>query len=163
MEYERIHELYRKGERMKHLTKGAVIMAMYVALTLLISPIAYGPIQIRLSTGLYALAFHFPWAWPYLGLANGLANLFGGYGTLDVIGGIIAGLGTTYLITKIKYKYLSVLPIAIVPPLVVSTYLHVLTGLPYHLMFAYIFIGQIITAYTVGLLIVKSKVLEKLD
>ena len=69
----------------------AVVAALYAALTVLLAPISYGPIQFRVSEALTALPFLMPSTiW---GLAVGcfLANLFTG-SVLDIVFGSLATL-----------------------------------------------------------------------
>ncbi|MEA3507387.1 MAG: QueT transporter family protein, partial [Synergistota bacterium] len=42
------------------LARGALIGSLYVALTMMLAPISYGPIQVRVSEALTLL----PWLWP---------------------------------------------------------------------------------------------------
>ena len=77
---------------LRKLAYAATVGAVYAALTILIAPIAYGPIQFRISEVLCILPFFFPYtAW---GLFSGclLANLLSAYGILDIVFGPIATL-----------------------------------------------------------------------
>jgi len=51
------------------LTRGAIIAALYAALTLLLAPISYGEMQIRLSEAMTLLPTLFPEAIPGLTVA----------------------------------------------------------------------------------------------
>lgn len=75
------------------LTAAAVVGAAYAALTMLLAPISYGPIQMRVSEVLCILPFFAPCtAW---GLFAGcaIANLLSSAGILDVVFGSLATLG----------------------------------------------------------------------
>lgn len=76
------------------LTLGAVIAALYVALTFLAAQLGLssGAIQLRLSEALCALPIFFPAAIPGLAVGCLLANLLTGCVVLDVIFGPVATL-----------------------------------------------------------------------
>ncbi len=85
----------------KNLAKTAIIAALYAALTLLLSPLSYGLVQVRVSEALCMLALFTPAAVPGLAIGCFLANLLGPYGLMDVIFGTLAtliGAGGTYLL-----------------------------------------------------------------
>ena len=70
----------------------AVVAAAYAALTIVLAPISFGPLQLRVSEVLCILPFFFPSsAW---GLFVGcvIANMFSIYGVIDVIFGSAATL-----------------------------------------------------------------------
>lgn len=74
------------------LTRGAIIAALYAALTLLLAPISYGEIQIRLSEALTVLPVLMPEAVPALAIGCLLANLLGGCPIYDILFGTLATL-----------------------------------------------------------------------
>jgi len=93
----------KKRNPARTLTLGAVIAALYVALTFLSAQLGLhnGVIQLRLSEALCALPIFFPAAVPGLAIGCLLANLFTGSVVLDVIFGpvatLIGALGTRAL------------------------------------------------------------------
>lgn len=114
---------------MKHQTSralplalGAVIAALYVALTLLSAlwGLAYGPVQFRISEALTVLpAFTFA-AVPGLTVGCLLANLFSGY-SADMAVGTLATLAAalgTRLVRNIRWRGLPIL--APLPPVLVN-------------------------------------------
>ena len=74
------------------LTRGAIIAALYAALTLLLAPISYGEIQVRLSEALTLLPVIMPEAVPALAVGCLLANILGGCPVYDIIFGTLATL-----------------------------------------------------------------------
>lgn len=77
----------------RKLTAAAISGAAYAALTILLAPISYGPVQFRVSEALCILPAFIPCtAW---GLAAGCAisNLVSAYGILDIVFGSLATLG----------------------------------------------------------------------
>lgn len=81
----------------RDLVIGGLIAAAYLALTLVLAPISYGPIQFRVSEALTLLPLIFPQAVPGLFIGCLLANIFGGYGAIDIICGSAATLAAAIL------------------------------------------------------------------
>lgn len=71
---------------------GAMIAAIYVALTLAFAPFSFGPVQFRISEALCVLPFFTPAAVPGLFVGCFLSNLLCGAAPLDVIFGSLATL-----------------------------------------------------------------------
>ena len=94
--------MFKKLLTPRSLCMSAVIAALYAALTLLLAPISYGPIQLRLSEALTLLPMLLPQAVPGLFVGCLIANLYTGMLT-DIIFGslatLIAATGT-YLLRK---------------------------------------------------------------
>ncbi|MBE5799942.1 MAG: QueT transporter family protein [Clostridiales bacterium] len=74
------------------LTRGAIIAALYAVITLLLAPISYGEVQIRLSESLTLLPVLLPEAVPALAVGCLLSNILGGAMIFDVIFGTLATL-----------------------------------------------------------------------
>ena len=74
------------------LTRGAIIAALYAAITLLFAPISYGEIQFRLSEALTLLPVLLPEAVPALAIGCLLSNILGGVMIFDIIFGTLATL-----------------------------------------------------------------------
>lgn len=76
----------------KRLAQGAVIAALYVALTLIFAPISFGAVQLRVSEALTILPLFTPAAIPGLFVGCVLANLIAGAVVWDVVFGSLATL-----------------------------------------------------------------------
>ena len=74
------------------LARGAIIAALYAATTLLLAPISYGEIQIRISESLTLLPILLPEAVPALAIGCLLANVLGGCTIFDIVFGTLATL-----------------------------------------------------------------------
>ena len=89
----------KKPSKVLTLAVLAVIAAAYAALTIILAPISYGPIQFRVSEALTVLPFLMPSAVWGIFIGCILANLFTG-SVLDIIFGslatLLAGLLTTW-------------------------------------------------------------------
>ena len=112
------------------LAQGAIIAAMYVALTMLSSVfgLASGVIQVRISEALTILPYFTPAAIPGLFVGCLLSNILVGGVIWDVIFGSVAtllGAIFTYLLRKIKW-------LAPVPPIVSNMLI-----VPFVLRYAY--------------------------
>ena len=80
------------SQKVTALTRAALIAALYAALTLLLAPISYGEVQIRLAEALTLLPIVLPEAVPALAIGCLLANLLGGCTIFDVVFGTLATL-----------------------------------------------------------------------
>ena len=74
------------------LSRAAIIAALYTALTLLLAPISYGSLQIRLSEALTVVPILLPEAVPALAVGCLLSNLLGGCTISDIVFGTLATL-----------------------------------------------------------------------
>ena len=151
----------------RRIAYSGVVMALYIVVVFATQSFSFGQYQIRIATALYALAFHFPFLVLPLALANMLSNLLmGGLGLFDIVGGFVIGLitaGSIALLGKVtKRSYILVLPIALAPSFVVPIWLSYILNIPYIYLVISLLIGQIISAYTLGILIIKSTWIRKL-
>lgn len=80
----------RNYSKTGRITQGAAIAALYVALTMIVAPIAFGPVQFRISEALCVLPYFLPSAVPGVTIGCFLANLLCGAAPLDVVFGSLA-------------------------------------------------------------------------
>ena len=110
------------------LVQGALIAALYVALTMMFAPISFGPVQFRISEALCILPFFTPAAIPGLFLGCLISNLLGTAVIMDVICGSLATLiGAVGSYWLRQHKYLVCLP-----PILANTLI-----IPWVLRYAY--------------------------
>ena len=84
--------ILERQDHTKSLVRGAIIAAIYAALTLALAPISYGAGQLRVAEALTVLPFVMPRsAVPGLFVGCLLANLFGGGGIWDIVFGAVDG------------------------------------------------------------------------
>ena len=110
------------------MTYGAMIAAIYVALTMLFAPISFGPVQFRISEALCILPFFTPAAVPGLAIGCLLSNIFCGAMMPDVIFGTLAtliGAVGSYALRKNKW-------LVCIPPIAANALI-----IPFVLRFAY--------------------------
>ncbi|MBL1226393.1 QueT transporter family protein [Enterococcus sp. BWR-S5] len=98
------------NKNLRALTLNAIIMALYLALTLFVAPVASGPIQFRISESLnHLVVFNRKLMWGVLGGVI-FYNLVFGYGVIDALYGgtqTFVSLGLTALIyNKVKNEKL---------------------------------------------------------
>ena len=110
------------------LVQGALIAALYVALTMMFAPISFGPVQFRISEALCILPFFTPAAIPGMFLGCLISNLLGTAVIMDVICGSLATLiGAVGSYWLRQHKYLVCLP-----PILANTLI-----IPWVLRYAY--------------------------
>ncbi|KRM36764.1 hypothetical protein FC83_GL002641 [Agrilactobacillus composti DSM 18527 = JCM 14202] len=90
------------------LTKIAVVAALYVAVTLLIAPLSYGAIQLRLAEGFNHLAVFNKRYIIALTIGCALANIVSPLGIIDIIFGSLGTLVMTSLSYFIAKRFKSV-------------------------------------------------------
>lgn len=154
----------------RYMAQVGIIASLYAVITVALAPISYGPIQVRVSEALTVLPYLTPAAIPGLFLGCLLANVYGGLGLPDIIGGSLCTLLAaflTYLMSKMQKPILAPLPPVVVNSLGVSLYLHLLFQLPYWVTVAYIAMGQIAACFVLGyplllFLLRRKKLLEVL-
>lgn len=137
----------------RYIAQVGIIASLYAVLTIVLAPISYGPLQVRISEALTILPFLTPAAVPGLFIGCVVANVYGGLGIYDIVGGSLCTLLAaylTYLLSKTKQPLLAPLPPVVVNALGVSLYLHFLFQLPYWLTVAYIALGEIIACFVLG-------------
>jgi len=95
--------------------------AVYTALTMVISPWGYGPVQFRISEVLCILPFFFPASVWGLFIGCVLSNLLSSYGIYDIVFGslatLLAGLCTMW-IGRIRPQSVLTKALACLPPVI---------------------------------------------
>lgn len=139
----------KKNKRVYDLTMMAVVAALYVVLTLLVAPFAFGPVQLRLSEGLNHLAVFNKRYIVAISLGVFIANTQSSLGVVDMIFGT---LGTVVMLTMSYYATRHVK--SIVKRLIISTVidtfmmwavaleLHVFLKAPFWITYGSVAIGE---------------------
>ncbi|MGL4949112.1 MAG: QueT transporter family protein [Anaeroplasmataceae bacterium] len=135
----------------KDITKISIVAAIYVALTVALSPLSYGAIQFRISEALLLLViFNRKYAISMI-LGCFVANLFSPVGFVDVIFGTIATTIAVIPMMYIKRIWLASLIPSIVNGLVIGLQLSILYELPIFLTIAQVFIGEFVVVTLIGI------------
>lgn len=90
----------------KTLTRGALVAALYVVLTLIVPGVSYGPIQFRFSEVLTLLSYFNPTYIPALTLGCFISNIWSPF-KLDMIFGTLHTFISVYAMSKSKNIYIA--------------------------------------------------------
>ncbi len=167
-------------KNVKYMTSAALIAALYTALTLVLAPLSFGPLQIRLSETLCVLPAVFPPAVLGLSLGCFLSNLIGFFIGANPLGLIDCVLGTlatflaaylTYLVGK-KCRDVGRAVFSLLPPIILNAvfigaeiaylYLGDLSFATFILSTAYVAAGEAI-ACCLGLFFLSKRSLKIID
>lgn len=131
-----------KGKRIAFV---AIIAALYAALTLVVAPLSYGPVQFRISESIKALVLVQPWAIPGVMIGTFVSNLFSPYVGLgelvwmpltDGLGGLIA-----WWVGR-RWPWAGLALYALTTALAVGSMLTVVIGLPFWLTTGTVLVGE---------------------
>lgn len=134
----------------RFLVQSSIIAAMYAVITILLAPISYGPVQVRVAEALTVLPFFTGAAVPGLFIGCLISNMMGGYGLLDIVLGSLATLVAALITYKIKRKWLAPLPSVVINGLVIGVMLSFLTNTPVYFAIGAVALGQLIACYGLG-------------
>ena len=141
----------KSSQAVSEMTKTALIAALYVVLTVALIPLAYGPIQLRLSEMLNNLTvFNKRYIWAVT-LGCLIANLWSSMGAVDVVFGTLG----TLVMTSISWflsRSTSSVPLKLLISVVVCTLmswsvaleLHIVSQAPFWWTFLTVGIGEFI-------------------
>ncbi len=137
-----------------NLVRLALIAAMYVALTLLIAPLAFGPVQFRFSEVLVLLCFYRKDYSPALILGCFIANLFSPFGLYDIIFGTLATAVAVIPMYYMKNIFLAALLPVVSNGVIVGFELY-LCGEPLWFSMATVALGELVVVGILGTVIFK--------
>ena len=144
-------------KRALFVAQGAVIAALYVVLTVVLAPISFGAMQVRLSEILAVLPMFTPAAVPGLFIGCLLGNLLGGAVIWDTVFGslatLIGAVGGDLLRSN---RWLVPLPTIAANTVIVPFVLRYAyeVNLPIPLLALYVAIVEIISCYLLGELLI---------
>lgn len=135
----------------------AVVAAIYAAITWLLAPITYGPIQCRVSEALTLLPLILPQSIPGLFVGCVLANILGGCSLLDIVFGSLTTLVAAILTYKLRNKPLmAALPPVVLNGVVVGVILHVTANAPLWETILWVSVGEAAAVYALGFLLLEA-------
>ena len=145
-----------QNKKISKLVFSAVIAAIYTVLTLLLAPISYGQIQVRVSESLTLLPFLSSYSIWGVFLGCIISNLIGGS-----LATLIAAILTYYIgKSNLKFKkYLAPLPPIIINAVVIGFILNYTLKLPLLLSIIWVGLGEAISCYVLGLILIS--IIEK--
>lgn len=135
------------------MTRAAAVAALYTAITLILAPISFGPVQLRVSEALTLLPIFWIEAIPGLFIGCFLANLLGGYGLIDAVVGGSATLVAALLTYALRRRRaVAALPPVLINAVAIGLLLHtVIPDTPLIPTMLYIGAGQAVACYALGL------------
>jgi uncharacterized membrane protein len=144
----------KKTKTSEFWVQAAVIGSLYAALTLLLSPISYGVMQVRVSEALTVLAMLTPAAIPGLTVGCFFANFLGPNGLMDaVLGSLATLLGAVGTYQLRRRFYWAPMPPVIANAVIVGLMLHYVYGVPIPPLYCifWVGLGELISCYGIGL------------
>ncbi|MDO4547344.1 MAG: QueT transporter family protein [Clostridia bacterium] len=88
----------------RYITHAAIIAAVYAAITLLLAPMSFAAVQLRVSEAMTILPILTPAAIPGLAVGCLVANLFGSASALDIVFGTLATLIAAIITRRLRKK-----------------------------------------------------------
>ncbi len=134
----------------KYLARAGLIAALYVVIVYTFRPISFGPGQIRVAEALAVLPLFEGAAVPGLFFGCLFANLLGGLGPWDVVGGSLITLIAAMLTHRSPGFLVGILPPIFLNAFGVSAYLSFLSGVPYPVLVPQILFGQVVAVGGIG-------------
>lgn len=145
----------KKNSLVLQLSLAASFAALYAVAVILLAPISYSVVQVRLADALIPLSIIYGLP-VVLGvtLGNVVANLYGGYGPIDVIFGTLANLLASYAALRLRGRpLLACFAATIIVSLVVGGYLWLLLNVPVEISLLSLFVGSFISVTILGYLL----------
>lgn len=142
------------------LAQGGIIAALYTVVCVLLAPISYGNVQVRVAEALAIMPIFTPAAIPGLFIGCMLANIIAGGIALDVIFGSLAtliGAAGTYLLRN-QPPWIATIPPIVSNTVIVPLILYYGYGLtlPIWFMMFTVCIGEVIGCGVLGVLLAKA-------
>ena len=145
-----------KDNKVRFLAQGAMIAAVYVALTVVFAPISFSEIQVRVAEALTILPVFTPAAIPGLFIGCLIGNIAGGALVPDIIFGSLATLIGAFGTWKLRRAHPFLAP---VPPILANTVIvpFVLfygygVNIPIPLQMLTVGLGEVLSCGVIGLI-----------
>lgn len=139
------------SDNTRFIVRTAIAAALYAALTLVLAPIGFGPLQFRVSEIMVLLVLIDKKYLTGLTLGAVIANYFSPLGIVDMVVGGSATFLSLYLMTKTKNLYLAAFWPCIVNGIMVGGALSWFYALPFPVIAAQVFVGQVGVIYILGI------------
>jgi uncharacterized membrane protein len=138
-----------------YIVLNAIIAAVYAAFTVLIAPIAYSEVQLRLSEIIVLLAFYNKKFIPGLAIGCFIANMASPLGIIDMVVGTLSTLVVCYFMNKATNIYVSAMIGSIATGLIVGAECAIVYNTPFLINAIYVFIGEAIVLF-IGTIVYKK-------
>jgi len=144
----------------KKLAVIAIFAALYAVGVIVLAPISFGIVQVRIADAMLPLSmiFGLPSAVGF-GLGCVVANVYGGLGPIDIVGGTVANLVACTLAwyigrkANVAKRLVGAVAIAVSVTLIVGGYLALIFQVPVEVSFLGVFIGEAIAVIGIGFLL----------
>ena len=140
---------------------GSVIAALYAVGVIFLAPISFLLFQVRIADALIPLSIVFGMPVVFgVTIGNIIANVYGGLGYIDIIGGTIANFIAAYVGWKIGSrnffgsKFAATVAQNMIVSSIVGSYLAMLFGVPLEVGFLGVLLGSIISMNIIGYVLV---------
>jgi len=137
------------------LSLAASFAALYAVAVIILAPISYSVVQVRLADALIPLSIVCGLPVVYgVTIGNIVANLYGGYGPIDVIFGTLANLLASYVAFKVRAKpFLACFAATLIVSFIVGGYLWLLLNVPVEVSLLSLFAGSFVSITVLGYLL----------
>lgn len=145
-------------KNLKFWVQASVIAGVYSVLTIILAPISFGPMQVRVSEALTVLPFFTPAAIPGLFIGCLISNIISPYGMIDMICGSLATLFAAFFSYKLKkIPSLVPLPPVIFNGVIIGSMLHFAYGVEINVWACMLWVaaGELLACYVLGYPILK--------
>lgn len=145
------------NNKVKDITRIALVAALYVALTVLVYPYAYGEIQFRISEVLVLLCFYRKDYCYSLIIGCLIANVFSTLGVLDIVFGTLATAISVILIANSKKLFVATLYPTIFNGLIIGALIYFTAGkpAPIYALMGYVAAGEFVVVSIIGYILFK--------
>ena len=145
----------------KEIALGSIIAALYAITVILLAPISFFLFQVRIADALIPLSIIFgvPVIWGVT-LGNIVANIYGGLGIIDIIGGSLANFIAGYIGWRIGSRrfqgsqFIATLAQNLIVSCIVGFYLAMLFNVPFEAGLFSILLGSLISMNIMGYLLI---------
>lgn len=147
--------MIRKRSLVLQLSVAASFAALYAVAVIVLAPISYSVVQVRLADALIPLSIVYGLPVVYgVTLGNIVANLYGGYGPVDVMFGTLANLLASYLAFRLRARpFLGCFTATLIVSSIVGGYLSILLSLPIVTTLLGLFVGSFVSITILGYLL----------
>ncbi len=141
----------------KKIIQAAIIGSVYAVLTIVLAPVSYGPVQVRVSEAMTVMPAFTPAAVPGLFIGCFVANILGPYGIVDIVCGSFATLAAALVSRRLRDRpFLVPLPPVVFNGIIVGSMLHFAYGVPgLWACMGWVALGQAVACYALGMPLMK--------
>ena len=136
--------------------KIAIVAAIYAVMTVAISPLSYGPIQLRFSEILVLLCFYNKKYCVSMTVGCLIANIFSPMALLDIPFGTLATILAVLFLSRSKNLFVGSLWATIFNGIIVGTELYIAFKEPILISMGTVALGEFIVVNVIGVLVFKA-------